>query len=52
MGAPARSCSAGYRTAYFGKLMNGYGKAMFGRERFAPVLPGFDQWRVSMGSPM
>lgn len=32
--------------------MNGYGKAMFGRERFAPVLPGFDQWRVSMGSRM
>jgi N-acetylglucosamine-6-sulfatase len=42
---------AGYQTFYGGKLMNGYGTRMFGHERFAPVLPGWDRWRVPLGYP-
>jgi N-acetylglucosamine-6-sulfatase len=42
---------AGYRTFYGGKLMNGYGRSMFGHRKFAPVLPGWDVWRVPFPLP-
>jgi N-acetylglucosamine-6-sulfatase len=42
---------AGYRTFYGGKLMNGYGLSMFGKPKFAPVLPGWDVWRVPFPLP-
>jgi N-acetylglucosamine-6-sulfatase len=43
-----RMRGVGYRTAYFGKLMNGYGR---GGEGARYVPPGWDHWMVPVRGP-